>query len=448
MTELAPDIAAVVDAALALIDKPVPQPHQRPPEDPNWDLWVTAGGRNSGKSFGGMLWLADYAREHPGLRARIIAPTLGDAIESCVEGPSGLKRFAPEGRFHASDPGGSKFKFPKDKNGRQSVIFLIGTPTPRDVDRLRATGNVHVDVFEEFAANPQHAAAWEQAELSRRAKDFDIPNRAVVATTPRPIKLLKLWAKTLGRAYVRVSSHANRFADKAWLAKRDEAKGTRLYRQEVLGEILDDVVGALWTLTDIERSTVPREGVELVRYAIGVDPPSGNGTCGIVVLGADIDGRLYVVADYSISEAGPNQWARQVIAAYDKYGGVIVAERNQGGKMVAETLNNVRKASKKPVLPIKTVWAAVGKQARAEPIAVLWEAEQQAGHFFADTMADLELLVDQLTSWVPPGGENAPSDFSPDRLDALVWAGHHLRGTGFGEERVSTRQVAARLPGW
>lgn len=440
MTALPEPVAlAVVGAALEQLERPEPQEHQRPPEG-EWDLWVTAGGRNSGKSFGGMHWLATYATDNPGLRARIIAPTFGDAVASCIEGPSGLKRFVPGGRWKPSEPGGAMFDF---ANG--SKVWVIGTPTPNDVDRLRALGNIHVDFFEEFAANRQAQAAWEQAELSRR--NPTIPNKAVVATTPRPMKLLKLWAKTLGAAYVRVSSFANKFADPAWLAKLQQLEGTRLYRQEVLGEILDDIAGALWTLADIERSQVDYDHVDLVRYAIGVDPPSGNGTCGIVVLGADAAGHLYVVADRSLTDASPNQWARQVIDAYDEFGGIIVAEKNQGGKMVRNTLDNLRKGEALPALPIKDVWASDGKRTRAEPISILWEATEQVAHFpEGDAYADLTLLVDQLTSWVPPGGENPPSDFSPDRLDAMVWAGHHLRGTSLGEARVA--KPKGTLGGW
>jgi phage terminase large subunit-like protein len=163
-------IAAIVDAAVELLERPQPQEHQLPPAEP-WDLWVTAGGRGSGKSFGGIAWLAQYAYDHPGMRARIIAPTFGDAVASCVEGPSGLKRLAPRGTWKPSEPGGAMYDF-----GNGSKVWLIGTPTPNDVDRLRALGNIHVDFFEEFAANRQAAAAWEQAKLSRR--NPTIPNKA------------------------------------------------------------------------------------------------------------------------------------------------------------------------------------------------------------------------------------------------------------------------------
>lgn len=418
---------------MTLVDRPVPQEHQREPEG-EWDLWVTAGGRDSGKSFGGAFWLGEYAMKHPGLRSRIIAPTFGDGVASCIEGPSGLKRFCPNGRWKPSEPGGAMFDF-----GNGSSAWVIGTPTPNDVDRLRALGNIHVDFFEEFAANRQAQAAWDQAELSRR--NPTIPNKAVVATTPRPLKLLKKWFKDPGVPYVVVSSFQNKYGDPKWQEKLRKMEGTRMYRQEVLGEILEDVQGALWTLADIERSKRARGSIELTRYAIGVDPPSGPGTCGIVVVGADADNHLYVVADRSVTDASPNQWGRQVIDAYEEFSGVIVAERNQGDRMVRQTLDNIQAG-----LPIKPVWASEGKKTRAEPISVLWEVEEQIGHFITEEFADLTLLTDQLTSWVAPGGENPPSDYSPDRLDAMVHAATHLRGSSFGEARVA--KPRGSLPGW
>lgn len=435
-------ISAIVDAAVELLERPQPQVHQRPPEG-DWDLWVTAGGRDSGKSFGGMLWLSQYAEDNPGLRARIIAPTFGDAVASCINGPSGLKRFAPRGAWKPSEPGGAMYDF-----GNGSCVWLIGTPTANDVDRLRALGNIHVDFFEEFAANRQAQAAWDQANLSRR--NPSIRNHAVVATTPRPIALLKEWYRDPNVPYTVVSTFQNAFGDPVWQEKMRKLEGTRLYRQEVLGEILDDIAGALWTLRDIERSKADYTKVVFTRYAIGVDPPSGNGTCGIVVMAADAANHLYVIADRSVTNASPNQWARQVIDTYDEFGGMVVAEKNQGGKMVRNTLDNLRKSEGLPPLPIKDVWAADGKRTRAEPVSILWEATEQVAHFPADqeAFAELGLLVDQLTSWVPPGGENPPSDYSPDRLDAGVWAGHYLRGISQGESKVATSQITRSLPGW
>lgn len=435
-----PLLSAVLDAGIELLSRPVPQEHQRPPEDPDWPAWVLAAGRGAGKSFASMLWLAQYAMSNPGLRARIIAPTFADGVASCVEGDNGLLRFAPGSRFMASAPGGARVEFP---NG--SRVWVIGTPTPRDVDRLRAITNVDVDVYEEAAANPQLVPAFEQAELSRRGSRLgkEIPRRWVATTTPRPLDIMREWRDDPAIHYVRVPSSANRHLPADFLESLEKMKGTRRYRQEVLGEILDDVEGALWTLLDIERSQIDWADDNaggppsiLTRGAIGVDPPSGHGTCGIIAVGATSENHVVPWRDYSVSDASPNVWASMVVKAHEDTGWPIVAETNQGGKMVTEVMRNVRKD-----IPIREVRAAVGKVARAEPIAVLWEADEQIGHFLKGTLAQFPKLVDQMIGWVD--GMGMPS---PDEMDAFVWASHHLRGTSMGEARVA--KPRGQLSGW
>lgn len=435
------DVSAVVAAAIELLERPEPQDHQRPPEG-DWSAWVLAAGRGAGKSFASMHWLAQYAQANPGLRARIIAPTFADGVASCVEGDNGLLRLAPECRFAASAPGGARVEFP---NG--SMVWIIGTPTPRDADRLRAITNIDCDVYEEFAANPQAVAAFEQGEYSRRAsaqaRRAGLRPRWVVTTTPRPLDIMRQWRDDPAIPYVRVPSSANKHLPPEFLANLEKMKGTRRYRQEVLGEILDDVEGALWTLLDVERSVVPwvddNDGAPptmLVRGAIGVDPPSGHGTCGIVAVGANRENHLHPWRDYSISDATPNVWASMAIRAHDETGWPLIPETNQGGTMVTEVIKNIR-----PDIPIKPVRASVGKVARAEPIAVLWEADEQVGHFLEGTLPQFGKLIDQMTGWVD--GMGMPS---PDELDAFVWACHHLRGTGYGD--VSVAKPRGILPGW
>jgi phage terminase large subunit-like protein len=194
-------------------------------------------------------------------------------------------------------------------------------------------------------------------------------------------------------------------------------KGTRLYRQEVLGEVIEDVEGALWKANDLERSRVdgPPSAVASIcdRVVVGVDPPTGNGTCGIVVVGQDANGHLYVLDDRSVEEASPHVWAARVKSAADTYDAAVIAEINQGGQMVKEVIN-----SSGHDLPIHTVNATKNKKTRAEPIALLWEVSEQVVHM-VDTHVKLE---DELCEWVP-----ADSPKSPDRLDAMVWACWYLR---------------------
>lgn len=382
------------------------QKHQKPPEG-NWTGWVMLAGRGTGKTFAGMRWLNERCMQEPGLRARVIAPTLGDGVASCVEGPDGLLVASNfKASWNASAPGGSVVSYP---NG--SKVWIIGTPGPKDVDRLRALTNIEIDVFEEAFANSRLAEAWDQADLSRRRGK----PRVVITSTPRPHALIKQWEADPDFVITRAITADNKFLDPNWVKKLEKKyAGTRLYRQEVLGEVVEDVEGALWTQHNLERSFWVgnrKELLQTVRCVVGVDPPSGSGTCGIVVVGMDDSQHLYVLDDYSVTDATPRQWAIRAAQAAADYTAPLIAEINQGGRMVTEVL---KQAS--PGLPIHTVNASVSKKTRAEPVALLWEAEEQTAHLAPKNQDDLAKLIDQLTGWVPGEGN------SPDRLDAMVWA--------------------------
>lgn len=398
-----------------LTGRVVLQPHQIPPwRDPNSDNptalgFVMMAGRGAGKSFAAMWELHTTLMETPNIRARVIAPTLGDGIAAAVDGPNGLLTLSKgQARWLPSAPGGACVRYP---NG--SRVWILGTPTEKDVDRLRALTNVDFDVFEEFFANPCAAKAFQQAALSRRRGGM----RWLISSTPRPHELIKGWEKD-GRVVIRRgTSMDNKYIPLEWLYELEtQYKGTRLYRQEVLGEVIEDVEGALWKANDIERSRVagPASAVSGIcdRVVVGVDPPTGMGTCGIVVVGQDAGGHMYVLDDRSVEEASPHVWAARVKEASDAYDAVVVAEINQGGQMVKEVLNSAGHA-----LPIHTVNATKSKKTRAEPIALLWEVEEQIVHMVTGSAK----LIDQMCEWVP--GEGA----SPDRVDALVWACWFLR---------------------
>lgn len=366
-------------------------------------------GRGAGKSFAAMWELHRQLTETPNLRARVIAPTLGDGIAAAVDGPNGLLTLSRgQARWLPSAPGGACVRYP---NG--SRVWIIGTPTEGDVDRLRALTNIDFDVFEELFANPSAASAFKQAALSRRRGS----RRWLVSSTPRPHPLIKDWEKDVRVEIRRGTSMDNKFIPLDWLHELEtQYKGTRLYRQEVLGEVIEDVEGALWKANDVERSRVagPPSAVAAIcdRIVVGVDPPTGQGTCGIVVVG-EADGHLYILDDRSVDEASPHVWAARVREAALAYDAVVVAEINQGGQMVKEVLN-----SADVDLPIQTVNATKNKKTRAEPIALLWEVEEQVVHMVTQS----EKLIDQMCEWVP--GERA----SPDRVDAMVWACWYLRG--------------------
>jgi phage terminase large subunit-like protein len=232
--------------------------------------------------------------------------------------------------------------------------------------------------------------------------------------------LIKDWEADDGSKVTirRGKSTDNKHIPLDWLHTLEKMyKGTRLYRQEVLGEVIEDIEGALWKASDLERSRVagPPSAVASIcdRIVVGVDPPTGNGTCGIVVVGQDGNGHIYVLDDRSVDESSPHVWAARVRSAADTYDAVIVAEINQGGQMVKEVLNAAEHD-----LPIHTVNATKNKKTRAEPIALLWEVSEQIVHLVGNHAK----LEDELCEWVP-----IESPKSPDRLDALVWACWYLR---------------------
>ena len=203
--------------------------------------------------------------------------------------------------------------------------------------------------------------------------------------------------------------------------------GTRLGRQELDGELIEEVEGALWTRALIERCRVVHVPGVLSRVVVAVDPPAsvGGDACGIVVAGLGGDGRGYVVADASVSGARPEGWARAVAAAAMVHGAYrVVAEANNGGAMVESVLRAAEKA-----LPVKLVHASRGKAARAEPVAALYEAGRVAHR---GAFPELE---DQMCGLLAGGGYVGPGR-SPDRADALVWAMSELMLGRLGEARV------------
>lgn len=393
-------------------------PHQRPP-DGDWRFWLLQAGRGAGKTLAICKYLVDEARRRPGLRARIIGPTEGDAIESCVEGPSGVQALAPEVKWRPSAPGGARLVWP---NG--SVALVLGTPTRRDVARLRASGNRHLDVWEELAANPMLAEAWPQAQLGLRLGSTP---RTVAATTPVPSGAYRRIVAEADHV-TRASIDDNPHLDETWRdLMRDRYAGTSLGAQELSGDLLDAVEGALWRLDGIDRVAA---APDLRRVAVAVDPSGSEDgdEQGIVAVGLGHDRHLYVLADRSCSKS-PDGWAREVARLVDDVqADVVVWESNYGGDMVKSTLE----AANLPV-PLAKVNASRGKDLRAAPVALLYE--RQLVHH----VGVYPRLEGQMTLWVP-----GDKTYSPDRLDALVFACTHLAPQATKPGRV--KQPPAEWP--
>lgn len=403
--------------------------YQKPPDElGDIEGWLLLSGRGAGKTLAIMTYLSGLAHNYPGLRARIIAPTLDDAVNSCVLDPdSGLNAIDPDASLVAG-LGGTRVVWPN-----QSVCFLRGTPNLRDVDRLRALTNIDIDIFEEAAANPMLARAVEQAGFSRRGKR--LPQTIWIGgSTPRPTAQIKAWVKDPDVICVRASSHDNPNLPDRYKKRLEAIKGTRLYRQEALAEILEDVEGARWKYEWLDRSRVHDMPTNIDQYVVAIDPASGSGTTGIIAA-CRANGHIYVTDDVSVKDGSPEQWANTAVQLAELRNAVIIAEDNQGGRMVESTIKNTG-----TTLPVKMRRAKVSKELRAEPIALLWEKEPPTAHL-VDVLPQLE---DQMVSWAPYDENGKKNRESPDRLDAMVWACDWLKIPDKGV--VSANPAIERLP--
>lgn len=407
--ELAADIAA--PPRWSPKDRPPLLPHQKPP-DGVWDLWLLEAARGAGKTEACARYFARYMHEHPGSRGRIIAPTFGDAVESCISGPSGLQVIDPEVRWLPTQPGGSKVTWP---NGSEALV--MGMPFPRDVDRLRAGGNRHLDWWEEMAANVQLASAWDQAALGLRLGDHP---HAIASTTPRNTKDFRRIRDLQGVARTHATIDDNPHNSSDWVERmKVRYAGTRLGRQEIGGELIEDVEGALWGRVVLDACRVDT-APEMAIIAVGVDPAATSGPdaddTGIIVAGLGVDGDAYVLADRTC-HLPPEGWGLRAVRAFHHWkADRIVVERNMGGEMVVHVIKTVDDS-----VPIKAVNASRGKMTRAEPIASLYGAPPKRPPRVHHVGGYPE-LEDQMCTW-----EQGDRD-SPDRMDALVWVITDLMG--------------------
>jgi predicted phage terminase large subunit-like protein len=361
----------------------------------DWRTWLILAGRGWGKTRTGAEWVR--AEVEAGRRGRLalIGATAADVRDVMIEGESGIMATARPSFRPVYEPSKRRVSWP---NGAIATAYSADEP-----DRLR--GPQHDGAW------PDELAAWrypEALDMLMFGLRLGSDPRSVVTTTPRPTKLIRdliaapTTATTTGSTYDNLVNLAPAFAEQ--IIRKYE--GTRLGRQELLAELLTDVPGALWTWAMLEnRQPAP----DLTRVVVAIDPAVTSGEdsdeTGIIVCGLGVDGRAYVVADRSC-RLSPDGWASRAVAAFDEFkADSIIAETNNGGDLVEQTIRTVRRT-----IPYKKVHASRGKQTRAQPVAALYE-QGRVSH--CEVFPELE---DQLTTWTPESGK------SPDRLDALVWA--------------------------
>jgi len=356
-------------------------------------------------------------------RIALVARTAADVRDVIVEGESGLLAIHRDDERPVWKASQRRLEWP---NGAIATTYSAEEP-----DQLRGPQS-DAAWCDELAAW-RYPETWDQLQFGLRLGDAP---RVIVTTTPRPTKLVRLLASAPDTHVTRGKTADNRknLAPGVVADLERRYAGTRLGRQELDGEILDDSAGALWRWQWIDAARVTR-APDLRRVVVAIDPAASShdesDETGIVVAGVGHDGRAYVLADAS-GRYRPEEWARTALALYREHkADCIVAEANNGGEMVAATLRVHDRGAN-----VRTVHATRGKATRAEPVAALYE-QGRASHVGA-----LARLEDQLTTWDP-----ATSRASPDRLDALVWALTELLVTHDATPAEPPRTTRSR-PAW
>ncbi len=366
-----------------------------------WRRWLIMAGRSWGKTRCGAEWIRKVKEKHG--RIALVGQTAGDVREVMIEGPSGIMAVAPPWDRPKYEPSKRRVTWP---NGAIANTFSGDEP-----DQLRGP-NLEVAWCDELAKFKYAQAAWDNLMFALRVGSWP---RVVITTTPRPMKLLRNIMQQEGTVLTRGTTYDNRDnLAPDFFSELAAYEGTRIGRQELYAEFLEDMPGALWTidLLDALRVRSQAELPEMKRIVIGIDPSGTSNDAGaqqgIVVCGKGMNGLFYVIEDCSCSET-PQGWARQAVSAYARYGAdLIVAERNFGGDMVKAVIHGAA-----PTVPVRLVTASRGKHVRAEPVAALYErgVVRHIGYF--------PELEEQLTQFTHEGYQG---DKSPDRADALVHA--------------------------
>lgn len=378
--------------------------HQMAPPPP-WRTWVILGGRGAGKTRAGSEWVRAVVEGATPLQAgecrrlALIGDTVDQVREVMIEGPSGLRAVTPPDRRPVYEAGRKRLVWP---NGAEAFAFSARRPEALRGPQFDAAW------CDELAKWDKGRQVWDQLQLALR---LGRSPRQVVTTTPRPSELLSdiLLAGDTVLASAPTEANRKNLSPEFLAAMENRFGGTDVARQELHGELLTEVPGALWSRRTLEagRGRAP----ELRRIVVAVDPPATSGPtadeCGIVVAGIDDAEIVWVLEDRSEQGLQPLDWARKAVEAYrDHAADRIVAEGNQGGDMILALMEQVDRA-----VPVKKVTATRGKRVRAEPVAALYD-RGRVRHVRA-----FAALEDQMCAF---DGRRAGG--SPDRVDALVWA--------------------------
>ncbi len=390
------------------------RPEQRPPDGTDWAVWLYLAGRGAGKTRSAAEWVREKAKytNQGQLRFALVARTAADVRDVIVEGESGIINVSPPSEKPHYEPSKRRLTW---QNGNTATLFTADEP-----DGLRGI-QANYSWADELAAWRQtpDAAGMTSWDNLRVATRLGAHPQIIATTTPKRVPILYSLIEEENKTKRVVISkgstldNAGNLSEAYIQAITGVYEGTRLAAQELYGEMLDDVEGALWILEMIESARQGALPPSAPLRVIGVDPSVAENPrdeCGIIVCASTADRDLYkrhawVMEDASI-HGSPEVWASRVVEMARRWGAPVVAEVNQGGALVRNAINTID-----PHVKVLEVHSKYGKTLRAEPVVLAYEQERvhHIGY-----MGDLE---SQMTSWIP--GETRKS---PDRVDALVHA--------------------------
>jgi phage terminase large subunit-like protein len=391
----------------------------------DWATWLIKAGRGFGKTRAGSGWVNERAKESPGRWIALLAKTPADARDYMIEGPGGfLKNTAPDFK-PLYEPSKRRLTWP---NGSWATIYSDEEP---DQSRGFSGDTVWIDELAKFK-HPKECL--ENLDFGMREVSADRP-RKLITTTPRPIKIMKEIEAAKDTITINGSSYENRSnLDASWYVNTlSKYEGTRLGRQEIYGETLSDNPGALWKMALIDEMRVTVAPVTMKRIVLAIDPAAtsneNSDETGMVVAGLGTDNKGYVLADLTL-RGTPEEWARCAVNAYHVWhADRIIAETNNGGEMVETVIRMVDKN-----VSYKSIHASRGKIPRAEPISALYE-QKRVCH-----VGIFPEMEDQMCDYDPKVAK-----YSPDRMDALVWALTELMAeVSVGDTAIEVLQMLAK----
>lgn len=403
----------------------------------DWNTWFVNAGRGFGKTRAGVEWVREQVKRGA-KRIAAVAATNSDIERVMVKGESGFLNVCWKGDKTYK---GGKMGYPEWsptkrtlswENGAQVQFFSAEEP-----ERLRGP-QFELAWCDELAAWNKDQDTWAMLQFCMRLGKHP---RIMVTTTPKPTKLVREILKnptthtTTGSTFDNAANLAGTYLK----AVKEQYEGTRLGRQELYAEVLEEAEGALWTTDMLDKASIKHEDLpHLNRIVVSIDPAvtanAESDMTGIVVAGIDVNGVAYVLGDYT-ERLSPQGWASKAISLYHQYSADrIVAERNQGGDLVRRTIE-----VEDETVPIKLVHASRGKYARAEPVSALYERGMVKHVSNPPDGASLNELETQLRTWEPLG-----SIGSPDRLDACVWAITELSLNGYAKPQLTLAYTSAK----